>query len=115
MLSFSIAVTDKVDIGLDQQLSMPDVSLIVPVMIHSNTIRIGVSACSALPAFLAGLVCVALLREPDQIPAYGPSCLLRGEGGTRLPHLGGTEPSVRWRGLQQRLARSADLHRIAHE
>lgn len=37
MLSFSIAVTDKVDIGLDQQLSMPEVSLIVPIMMNSST------------------------------------------------------------------------------
>ena len=26
MLSFSVAVVDKVDVGLDQKLSMPDVS-----------------------------------------------------------------------------------------
>lgn len=36
MLSFSIAVTDKVDIGLDQQLSMPDVSLNIPVIVNKN-------------------------------------------------------------------------------
>lgn len=33
MLSFSIAVMNKVDIGLDQKLSMPDVSFCLCVFI----------------------------------------------------------------------------------
>lgn len=32
MLSFSIAVVNKVEIGLDQKLSMPDVSFFVSVI-----------------------------------------------------------------------------------
>lgn len=67
MLSFSIAVTDKVDIGLDQQLSMPDVSLNVPLMINRNLAEDVIDGVLTLlrSACHAGLVRVALLWEPD--------------------------------------------------
>ena len=34
MLSFSVAVVDKVEVGLDQKLSMPDVSTPTPALPH---------------------------------------------------------------------------------
>lgn len=71
MLSFSIAVVNKVEIGLDQKLSMPDVSLLVGnrVVIFSIFVEAFISDVHFVGMFatlpnmkcIIGLACIPVL------------------------------------------------------
>lgn len=58
----------------------------------------------------AGLLRAGLLQVA-QIPACGPTCVLRPGGRARLQLPERAEHGVRGHGLQQRLPGAADLHR----
>lgn len=112
MLSFSIAVVNKVEIGLDQKLSMPDVSLLVGnrVVIFSIFVEAFISDVHFVGMFatlpnmkcIIGLACIpvliysnnlslhlgliraGLLYELDRVSPHWSSSVLCGRGRSQL-------------------------------
>lgn len=61
ILSFSIAVVNKVEIGLDQKLSMPDVSVHHLRMISGIALLYMWRSVLTVLSFHQGLLCVGVL------------------------------------------------------